>query len=310
MQNDIENEVIKIKNNKILFMLMIILPLVLALLSFTFLSSKTSSKDFHKETIQSLQTKQDNILKLSASTAGLAAGASIVLGDRVAPISNKLLDMTGYFVIILCAIMLEKYLAVLMGMLSFKIMIPIACLLFSIFTIFDKKAMRLMAFKVFIFAILAFCIIPISIKISNIIEETYVDMRIENIITESDALNNEFNIEKEQGSNSDTNNTDVSLPVEDTDIDNKGLLSSIRDLFTNAKDAAVSTVGNVVSGVLEHAEEWIDKLTRQLNNLIETIAIMLITTCVIPILIFFCFIWLIKLLFNKDLNINIKKLKK
>ena len=41
------------------------------------------------------------------------------------------MDLSGYFVVVLCAIFLEKYLVTITGFAAFKVLIPIACVLIS-----------------------------------------------------------------------------------------------------------------------------------------------------------------------------------
>ena len=60
--------------------------------------------------------------------------------------------------------------------------------------------------------------------------------------------------------------------------------------------------------VKDNANKLIDKLTSQLNKMIETIAVMLVTTCVIPILVILLFLWLVKMLFSVEVNVDMKKM--
>lgn len=320
---------------KIIFISKIIIPLVIAILSFTIVSKYAESKEIHEKTIATLQTKQDTVLKLSAASATIAAGASLLLGERANAVSNKLLDLTGYFIIILCAVMLEKYLVTILGLASFKIIIPVACILFSLFTIIDKEAMRKLSLKLFAFALVAFLIIPISVGISNVIEKTYAEANVESILDETEKLNDELNKISENTENNvvyeediTQNNTDESSEISETADNSKerqNILSKIGNDFSNlfsnpkdkiigtivdAKDKVVSAVGNAVSIVTEKGKELIEKLTRNLNKMIEAIAVMLVTTCVIPIAIIIFFIFIVKMIFSVDFNVDTKKIPK
>ena len=84
----------------------------------------------------------------------------------------------------------------------------------------------------------------------------------------------------------------------------------IANAASGAKDKVVETVGGVVSIVKDKANILIDKLTSQLNKMIETIAVMLVTTCVIPVLVILFFIWLVKMLFSVEINVDMKKMPK
>ena len=304
-----DNELIKNTNkqNNVKIVLQIIIPLLIAVLSFGYVSIVASSPEFHKETIMSLESKQENVLKLSAITVTTATTASLILGDRASSISSKLLDLTGYFLVILFAIMLEKYLVTIMGLVSFKVIIPIACILFSAFTIIDRKTMRKISLKLIVFAVAAFLIIPLSINVANTIENTYEEANIVRVTEESEKIENEI---KESSVNTDNSSINDNVDVEKETQATNGIINSVKGLFADAKDTIANSVSGVVNSVIKGANEIIDKLTKYLNKMIETIAVMLITTCAIPILMIIVFLWLIKILFRTDFNLELKDITK
>ena len=317
----IEKEVDSKNNKKVTWIAMVIIPVIIAILSFAVFSGYASSAKLHSETIYSLQEKQNNVLKISAASATIAASASLLLGDRANAVSGKLLDLTGYFVIILCAIMLEKYLVTIMGLVSFKVLIPIACIMFSIFTLYNKEAFRKIAVRIFVFALVIFFVIPVSVNISNVIEKTYSEANMQQMISEGDALKEE--LDKEIGNINDTsvtekisetrndNNSENEVNVKENEGSELGFWENIGNSIANAvggaKDKVVETVGSAVTVVKDKANKLIDKLTSQLNKMIETIAVMLVTTCVIPILVILLFLWLVKMLFSVEVNVDMKK---
>ena len=304
-----DNELIKNakKQNNAKIVLQIFIPLLIAVLSFGYVSNVASSPEFHKETIMSLESKQENVLKLSAITVTTATTASLILGDRASSISDKLLDLTGYFLVILFAIMLEKYLVTIMGLVSFKIIIPIACILFSVFTIIDRKSMRKISLKLIVFAVTAFLIIPLSINVSNTIENTYDEANIVRVTEESEKIENEL---KDSSAYTDNSSINDNVDLEKETKLNNGIISSVKGLFADAKDNITNGISGVVNSVIKSANENIDKLTKYLNKMIETIAVMLITTCAIPILMIIVFLWLIKILFRTDFNLELKDITK
>ena len=310
------------RKSKTILAAMVIIPVIIAILSLAVFSGYATSAKFHSETIHSLQEKQNNVLKISATSATIAASASLLLGDRANAVSGKLLDLTGYFVIILCAIMLEKYLVTVMGMVSFQVLIPIACIMFSIFTLYNKEAFRKLAIRIFVFAVVVFFVIPVSVSISSLIEKTYNEANMQQIINEGDTLKEELDkeivndtavAEKVSEVTNEINNENE-LNVNENNDGIFGALANfgkgIANAASGAKDKVVETVGGVVSIVKDKANILIDKLTSQLNKMIETIAVMLVTTCVIPVLVILFFIWLVKMLFSVEINVDMKKMPK
>lgn len=306
--------------HKLLYALKIVIPLLIAILSFALFSNYAASDKLHNDTIATLQAKQDKVLQLSAASTAIAAGASLVLGDRAVAVSNKLLDLTGYFIIILSAILLEKYLVTVMGLVSFKIIIPIACIIFSIFTLIDRENMRKLAVKLVTFAVVAFLVIPFSVVISNVIENTYGNT-INKTIEEGESLKEELEVFSDKAINDVNSGSTISnyekAEVEENDSsssENGNWIDSIKNNVGNfvsgAKENVSSAIGNVVKTVTGKAKEWIDKLTTQLNNMIDAIAVMIVTTCVIPILVIVFLIWIVKMLFSVNINIDTKKIPK
>ena len=54
------------------------------------------------------------------------------------------------------------------------------------------------------------------------------------------------------------------------------------------------------------SEELLQKIEHSLSRFVEAIAVMLITSCVIPILVLLVFFWLIKVLLDVDVSRNVE----
>ena len=94
-------------------------------------------------------------------------------GDVGTPIANKLADLSSYFLIVLCAIYLEKYLVTITGYAAFKIFIPAACVLFAANMMVRNRSVDKLARRLLIFGICIFLVVPASVKVSDLIETTY-----------------------------------------------------------------------------------------------------------------------------------------
>lgn len=154
----------------------IILPLVMALISALVVSRFAASADFHEKTITALDDKKATVLELTAASTAASAAITLLPGDTATPIAEKLADMSTYFLIVLCAIYVEKYLVTVTGYASFVMLIPIACVLYSAGTAIAKDAWKKLARKFALFAIAIVLVIPASVKVSDLIEHTYVSV--------------------------------------------------------------------------------------------------------------------------------------
>ena len=108
----------------------IIVCIIIACISFFGLAKSYSSPEskINKETIKYLDEKKTTALELSASATAVSTLITLAPGDDGTPVANKLMDLAGYFLIVVSAIYLEKYLLTILGALTFKWLIPLSML--------------------------------------------------------------------------------------------------------------------------------------------------------------------------------------
>ena len=275
-----ENE----KQKKIIFAL---IPIVIALLSFFVIARFTSSTEFNAKTIQSLDDKKTTVMELTAASTAASAAITLIPGDVGTPIANKLADLSSYFLIVLCAIYLEKYLVTITGYAAFKILVPIACVFFSGYLLWRKEILRVVAQKFLLFGLAVYLVIPASVKVADMIETTYASS-IESTIETAKQTTDE--IESETGE---------SGQVDDKSSNEKSKSDSDSDSKENA--------GGFFSGLFNKVQEGVSTATANvenvLNNFIEALAILLVTSCLIPILVLIFFVWLVKMLLGLNIDI-------
>ena len=275
-----ENE----KQKKILFAL---IPIVIALLSFFVIARFTSSTEFNAKTIQSLDDKKTTVMELAAASTAASAAITLIPGDVGTPIANKLADLSSYFLIVLCAIYLEKYLVTITGYAAFKILVPIACVFFSGYLLWRKEILRVVAQKFLLFGLAVYLVIPASVKEADMIETTYASS-IESTIETAKQTTDEIESETgESGQVDDKSSNEKSQS--DSDSDSKENAGGFFSGLFNKVQAGVSTATANVENVL--------------NNFIEALAILLVTSCLIPILVLIFFVWLVKMLLGLNIDI-------
>ena len=93
----------------------IVIWLLIGLLSFTVLGKYASAPESHQATIASLDEKKATVLELTAATTATSALITLLPGDIGTPIAEKVADLSGYLLIVLCAVFLEKYLVTITG---------------------------------------------------------------------------------------------------------------------------------------------------------------------------------------------------
>jgi len=264
----------------------------------------TDAKHFEK-TIASLDEKKDNVLALTGGTTGLSIAITCIPGDVATPIAEKLADLSSIFLAVLCAIFLEKYMLTITGLITFKYLLPIAFALFGINVFARNATIGKLAMKLMLFGIAIFAIVPISVNISNVIEKNY-DVSVQDTIQELESLSDEITgSSSTETVESDTNsNTNSDSAIADQE-DDKSWWEKAADTLTGVKDS-VSNVADKVENTITKAQsgELLKEAKEQLNNIIEAAAVMLITSCVIPILIIVAFGWVIRMILEVDVNLG------
>ncbi|MDO5336590.1 MAG: hypothetical protein Q4E89_03875 [Eubacteriales bacterium] len=198
-------------------------------------------------------------MELTAASTAASAAITLLPGDTATPIAEKLADLSSSFLVVTCAILLEKYLITITGFLAFKILIPLSCILWILFFLRKRDICKDLAIKSVILGIMVVVTIPVSVKAADLIQDTY-NVSIENTIASAkqatEAIEENAENEEEEGISS--------------------FLSKIKD----------SVAGTAVN------------LENVLNSFMEALAVMIVTSCLIPIAVIFFFIALIKSIFN------------
>ena len=264
--------------------------MLVAILSITVVGKYASAPENHQKTIASLDEKKQTVMELTAASTVTSALITLLPGDTATPIAEKMADVSGYLLVVLCAIYLEKYLVTITGYVAFTYLIPIACGLWILNLVFENATVRKLAAKLAVFGIAIFLVVPASVKISDLIGDTY-QAQIEATI--EDARNTQSILENSGVVDDDTNATET------TGID---ATSNIFDWAKDAISSAKDSVANVVENVKISTEELVQKVENSLNHFIEAVAVMIITSCVIPMLVLLLFFWMVKIVLDVDLS--------
>lgn len=249
-----------------------------------------SSPQTWSHQIEVLDEKQGNVAALALSATGASAAITLLPGDVGTPIADQLADLASDLVIILAAVFLEKYLLTTLGLVSCGFLVPAGCVLGAIGCYLclssERHPIRLsrghvlnsLARKLIVFGVAIVCIIPASVMLSDAIEATYDEASSTSITQVTQDIDNATN--------------DVSDEAEaDTATDNEdgNLWDTVVNGVTGAVDSAVSTL---TTG----AQDALDRLQSALSQAMEAFAVMVVTSCLIPLLVMLLFFWLTKVI--------------
>lgn len=244
--------------------LSIVLPIIIALFSIFVLAKPASTPSTYKKTIASLDEKKTTVMELTAASAAVSAAITLIPGDTGTPIAEKLVDLSTYFLVVLCAIYLEKYMLTLAGYGVFKVLIPVICILLIVNVFRKSETCERLMKKIGIFSLALVLVVPVSVKVSDFIQKTY-----------EESINETISSAKE-------------MSDELEDEEDKGLWDRITDGATSA----------------------VKKVEQSLNQFVEALAVLIVTSCIIPILVLVFFVWLMKMLLGMDGSLKTVKRKK
>jgi hypothetical protein len=239
----------------------IVAAIAVGLLSFFVVGSFFSKPETFAKTVSVLDQKKDTVMSLVAASTGSSAAISLLPGDAGTPIAEKLADFSEYFLLILCVLYAEKYLLTIIPYGVFKGLIPLTCALFIAGRIWNPRLLDKQGFKLLLIGIALLLVIPLSVRTSDMIYNTYQDS-IDTTIASAEALTEET------------------------------------EELAAAKDA--NMIDRILNRLSETTGGMVDKASTVLNRFVETLAVMIVTSCLVPILVLLCFLWIVKQLTGID----------
>jgi len=251
-----------------------VLTVAVALISFFVVGKHFSSPDSFGKTVAVLDEKKDTVMTLMGASTASSAAISLLPGDAGTPIAEKLVDLSSDFLIVLAAIYLEKYLLTIIGFASFKVLVPIGCALFvGALAVWNNPAGRVslarLSAKLMLFALAVFLVVPASVWVAGKIEETY-EASINETIQTAEKTTEAIEESANEGESKDSSN-----PL------------------------------SFLLNMPEELNQLTESARNSLGNFIEALAVMIVTSCIIPILVLLFFLWLAKLILGVNIDIPV-----
>lgn len=269
----------KLDREKIIFGLKITLPILLALISFFILSDYVSSDKYTQRFMSTIDANKESVMKLTASSTSVSVAISALPGDFATPIAEKLADLSIGFMIVLCALYLEKFLIVITGLVVFKWMVPAACILLMLGLTLSRDKLKELSYKIFSIALAIVLIIPASVTVSKTIRNAY-GSSIDEVVASAELS---ASLLKD------------SVGTENVDDDTAKGLGKVFENLKNAGDT-------IASGTSEFMK-YLERLT---SRFVEAVAILIVTSCIIPILVILLLAWFIKMVCVPGISISVK----
>ena len=247
-----------------------------ALVSLIVFANIASNPETYTGIIGTLDEKKGNVMVLATTTTAASAAISALPNDMGTPIADKLVDFSSYFMVILAVIYLEKFLLTTLGFLGFGILIPVACALFAV-AVFLRRGtltranLQRLGAKLAAFGLALALVVPVSVWLTDNVDATFDESLAAASAAAQEATEQLEDSAQEQAQ------------------EDQGLLGGI-----------ASAVQEGWNGLTQGAQQALDSLGQQLNTMIDTLAVMIVTSCLIPLLVLILFLQLVKIITGLD----------
>ena len=223
--------------------------------------------DFYGQTVEVLDEKKGNVMGMTAALVGTSTLITGLPDDMGTPVAEQLMDMTDCLLLVLCVVFLEKYGLTMLWMAACKVLIPLACILFIVDMVGEKRALHQIWMKLTVLSLVFMVAIPVGVKSAEMIEKTYETSIIE---------------KAEAG--------DELAQMMEADTEEKE--NWLQTIFGKVKDSAEAK--------LEKAKEVLVRYTEQT-------AVMLVTSCLIPVVVLLFLFWVCKTVIGLDVALPKRK---
>lgn len=237
---------------------------LIAALSFFVLTAALPESNFVRDSLESVEDSSDMVMRFSAATLSASLAISALPDDFATPLADSLADMNLYFVAILVVLFLEKILIRYGIQAAFAILIPLACLAGALFTVTRRRLLKSLAIRLCALALAAAFVVPCSTYITRVVASDLTDY-VQETIEETEGGAGKLHEAMEDGAGE------------------KSMFEKLSDLFETAiRD---------LSDLLLHFQNTIRKC-------MNSIAILVLTNCLMPLLTFFILKWILRELFQ------------
>lgn len=266
--------------NKKLQIGFIVALVVLALLSGFVARPHFADTKTWDSTIEVIDQKKGNVLALTTSCVALSAGITALPGDTGTPVAEQLAQLSGNLGIVLAVLYLEKYLLTILWSVGLGILIPFALVLLAVSLGIHGRwstsaVLRRVATRVLVVATIGMALVPASVWVSQKVDETY-------------------QVSIEQAEQKATGAAEASS--------SKSKKKSEAKTDKNVLEQLTEGASSLLTSVTDSAKSMTDEVVQQVTDLIEGVIVMIVTSCVIPLLVLVAFLWLGHVLLGIDIS--------
>jgi len=235
-----------------------------ATISFFFVNTWISDASVVQDTIEIVEKSEQTVMAFSAATLSASLAISAFPDDFATPLADSLADMNVYFIAVLVVLLLEKIIVVYGIKLISTFLIPCACILGAIAEAGKSAYLRTFAVRLITLGIVVVAVVPCSMHITRYVAAdltAYVEATIAETEDGADKLN---------------------AAMEDSE-EGKTVFEKLSDLFQTA---------------IRDVSDLMMYFKNNIRKCMNSIAILILTNVVMPVLTFGVLKWILKETFN------------
>lgn len=242
----------------------ILILVLIGVFSFFVITSWLPDRGFIQDSLESVEESSNTVMKFSAATLSTSLAISALPDDFATPLADSLADMNVYFIAILVMLHFEQLLIRYGVKLAFAIAIPAARGIGILSILLKKDLLKGIAARVAVLGLAVALVVPCSTHITNYVAADLITY-VENTIVDTEDGADKLNEAMEGGTEEQT------------------IFEKLSDLF--------QTAINDMSNLMSHFQNTIRKC-------MNSIAILILTNCLMPLVNFFILKWILKETFH------------
>ena len=242
----------------------ILILVLIGVFSFFVVTSWLPDRGFIQDSLESVEESSNTVMKFSAATLSTSLAISALPDDFATPLADSLADMNIYFIAILVMLHFEQLLIRYGVKLAFAIAIPAACGIGILSILLKKDLLKGIAARVAVLGLAVALVVPCSTHITNYVAAD-LTAYVEDTIADTEDGADKLNEAMDGGTGEQT------------------IFEKLSDLF--------QTAINDMSNLMAHFQNTIRKC-------MNSIAILILTNCLMPLVNFFILKWILKETFH------------
>ncbi len=256
--------------------------IILILISIIVVSPYAGDIKNYENINKTLDEKRTSVIEISAVINGLSLVIAAVPGDATTPISNEISQFNTYLVIALAAIMFEKFILPLLGLVVFRFIVPVMLTALLFYIIFRKRKLLEVCIHLFALSVVLMTIIPLGIKGGAIIDKSFgTDNLISELKAEMENINDLYKEAEHNEEDSDNNYSE-------------GAVSFFDGLYDKLKDSADDVSSIIKETVTKNSDLIKEKSKVIISRIMDVLAVIIVSNVVLPILSLLVMCWAIK----------------